>query len=197
MYAVTVGTSAIIGIVAGGVVASVGGAIAVGGTSTVLATEFIKKCNNESSIERAQQAIDDYDTCRNEVVNAWETLKSMCQKISIKVKAFGVEAILQFIWKIYFFIKKQINPEDVINKIALLVANIPIKITGFALLTAAVIGSAGVILNIYELIISAVVIHKKEPHPAAEEIREKVIQINQEIETLEKLKNDLDSECTS
>ena len=60
MITVTVGTSAVVGAAIGGTVAAIGGAIAVGGTGTVIGTQIANKCHNKSLLQRAQEALDEY-----------------------------------------------------------------------------------------------------------------------------------------
>ena len=199
---VTVGTSALIGMVAGGVVAGVGGAVAVAGTGTVVGTQIANKCHNHSLLKRAQEAIDDYSRYRNNIVEAWKKVENMCHTISIKVKSFGVEAILNFAWQTFSSAKDRkgcISVKGIANKLASnipsrMMFNIPVCIG----LCAVAAGTGACAYNVYELVMSAKVIHNKEPHPAAVEIRNNVIvELDNEIEKLQTVKTSLDKKCTS
>ena len=73
--------------------------------------------------------------------------------------------------------------------------NIPVCI-GLAALV--VVGAGACAFNIYELVVSAIVIHKHQPHPAAEEIRNKaIVDLDTEMEKFEELNKSLDMKCTS
>ena len=179
--------------------AGVGGAVAVGGTGTVVGTQIVNKCHNNSLLKRAQEAIDDYSTYRDNVAEAWKKIENMCHAISIKVKLFGVEAIMNFAWQIFYIPKEYIgDTTGILEKLkamgAVFTISIPVSIVSAVL-------AAGTCLcgyNIFELIISAKVIHKKEPHPAAVEIRNKaIIELNTEVKKLEKVKTSLENKCTS
>ena len=176
--------------------ASVGGAVALGGTGTVVGTQIANKCHNSSLLKRAQQAIDEYSGYRDNVVEAWKKIENMCHAISIKVKLFGVESIMQFAWQIFLSAKDSnaINIKGIAKKLKTSRIGIPVCLG----LGALVVGTGAVAYNLYELIISAIVIHKKEPHPAAVEIRNKAIaDLDTEMAYFAKIETSLDKKCTS
>ena len=199
MYTVTVGTSAVIGIAIGGIVGGVGGVVAVGGTGTVVGTQIVNKCHNNSLLKRAQVAIDDYSTYRNSVAEAWKKIENMCHAISIEVKLFGVEAIMNFAWQIFLNAKEYIgDAKGILGKLKAMGEVFAIRIPVSIVLATLAFGISLCGYNIFELVISAKVIHKKEPHPAAVEIRNKaIIELNTEVEKLQKVKTSLDNECIS
>ena len=186
MITVTVGTSAVVGVIAGGIVAGVGGVAALGGTGTVVGTAIANKCHNESLLKRAQQAIDDYKQYRDKIVEVWQKIESMCHAISIKVILFGTEPILNFLWHIFMNFNPSTNDHKTIAKSLLGLATSKIKITLCLGSVASSIASLGLFYNVYEQVLSAKVIHKKEPHPAAVEIQNKaMVELNYEMERLQ------------
>ena len=199
VHAVTGGLS-LAGTVAGGIVAGVGGAVAVAGTGTVVGTQIANKCHNESLLKRAQEAIDEYSRYRNNIAEAWKKVENMCHNISIKVKLFGFEAILNFAWQTFLSAKDckgYISVEEIAKKLASITLRLTVSIPVCIGLCAVAAGTGACAYNLYELVISAKVIHKKEPHPAAVEIRNKVIvELDNEMETLQTVKTSLDKKCT-
>ena len=155
---------------------AVGGAVAVGGTATVLGTQIANKCHNSSLLRRAEQAINEYSGYRNSVVEAWERMRNMCHAISIKVISFGVESIMQFAWQIFLNgdrvdIIGTAERVEAITRARHLVVGIPVCLG----LGALIVGTGLCAYHLYELVISAKVIHKHAPHPAAVEIRNNVM----------------------
>ena len=183
---------------AGGIVAGVGGAVA----GTVAGTHIVHKYHTNSLLDRAQKAIDDYSTYKDNAAEAWKKIENMCYAISTKVKSFGVEVILNFVWQIFLNanLKECIgNAKGIAKKLAVIVKyltiNIPLTIGGLTILA---VGTCLCGYNLYEAITSAKVIHKKKSHPAAVEIRNKtIIELNTEVEKLEKVKTSLENRCTS
>ena len=177
--------------------AGVGGAVALGGTGTVVGTQIANKCHNISLLKRAQEAIDEYSRYRNNIAKAWKKVENMCHTISIKVKSFGAEAILNIVWQTFISAKDSgIGVKEIAKKLAdiRLTVSIPVCIA----LCAFVVGTGACAYNVYELVISAKVIHKKEPHPAAVEIRNKaIVELDTEMEKLQTVKGSLENKCTS
>ena len=173
--------------------AGVGGVAAVGGTGTVVGTQIANKCHNESSLKRAQEAIDDYISYRNKIVELWQKIENMCHAISIKVKIFGAESILQYLWYIYLNFNPFTVDHKVIAKSLSAISKI-IKIpVCLGLIAVVVVGTGGFFFNLYELVLSAIVIHKKQPHPAAVEIRTKaIVELNIEMEKLQTIRDSLE-----
>ena len=195
-YIVTGGLS-LIGVVAGGVTAATGGAVGVAGTATVVGTEIVKKSLNNSLFERAQQAIDEYTKYREDLAESWEKIKTMCYNISIKCKGFGAEALCKLLWTLF-----KTGEKEGLLKVKFLRKSFELSAVAypvcFAVIGAVIVGSAGAALNLYELVGSAKVIHKKEPHPAAVEIREKtIIEVQTEMQELTKLRDLLDESCSA
>ena len=123
----------------------------------------------------------------------------MCYNISIKCKVFGAEAVCKLLWTLF----KTGKEKGLLNVKFLKEAfELSMKFVAYPVYSAAIgaviVGSAAVALNLYELVGSAKVIHKKEPHPAAVEIREKtIIEVQTEIQELTKLRDLLDESCSA
>lgn len=194
MITVTVGTSAVVGMIAGGAVAATGGVVALGGTGTVVGTALANKCHNRSLLDRAQEAIDEYINYRNKLVEVWQKIESISHAISIKVKPFGVESILNYLWYVYLnFNPFTDNHKTIAKSLSAIASNITLKIPVCLGIITVVVGSLGFFYNLFELVLSAKVIHKKEPHPAAVEIQKKVmVELNNEMEKLQILKDSLE-----
>jgi len=198
---VTVGTSAVVGLAIGGTVAAIGGTIAVGGTGTVVGTHIANVWHNESLQQKVQEAMDEYRGYRDDVVKAWKKVENMCHAISVKVNEY-VEAILKYVWQIYQFAKNCKDIGKIVKKMmslgAPLVPTILANIPWFCIGLAAVVGTGACAFNIYQLVMSAKVIHKDEPHPAAKKIRNKaIVDLDNEMKKFKELNKSLDDKCTS
>ena len=121
----------------------------------------------------------------------------MCYNISIKCKGFGAEALCKLLWTLFKTGKKEGLPNVKFLRKSFELSAVAYPVC-FAVIGAVIVGSAGAALNLYELVGSAKVIHKKEPHPAAVEIREKtIIEVQKEIQELSKLRDLLDESCSA
>ena len=180
----------------GGVTAATGGAVGVAGTATVVGTQIVKKSLNSGLFERAQQAIDEYTDYRKVLAESWKKIETMCYNISIKCKVFGAEAVCKLLWILFKGTYKTGKEEGLLSGAFLVKAFelsaklITCPVYSAAIGAAVIVGSAGVALNLYELVGSAKVVHKRKPHPAAVEIREKtIIEVQAEIQELTKLRD--------
>ena len=157
---------------------------------------IVKKSLNNGLFERAQQAIDEYTEYRKDLAESWEKIKTMCYNISIMRKVFGAEVVCKLLWTLF----KTGKEEGLLNVKFLRIAfELSVKFVAYPVYPAAIgvviVGSAAVALK---LVGSAKVIHKKEPHPAAVEIREKtIIEVQKEIQELTKLRDLLDESCSA
>ena len=181
--------------------ASVGGAVALVGTGTVVGTRMAINFHDSSLLKRAQEAINEYSGYKNKIMEAWKKLENLCHNISIKVKSFDVKAILKIAWQAFLYAKDFIVEIGVI-KIAKKLAAMAIRLPNInpvdIALCAVVVGTGVCSYNIIELVRAAKVIHKKEPHPAAVEIRNKaIVELDTEMEKLQTVKESLEDKCIS
>ncbi|XP_065920017.1 uncharacterized protein [Dysidea avara] len=197
-FAPVTGGLSLFGVVAGGVTAATGGAVGAVGTATVVGTQIVKKSLNNGLFKRVQQAIDEYTDYRKGLAESWKKIETMCYNISVKCKVFGAEAVCKLLWTLFKTGKKEgLLDVKFLQKAFELSVKYFVNPLYSTAIGAVIVGSAAVALNLYELVGSAIVIHEKQPHPAAVEIREKtIIEVQTEIQEFTKLRDLLDKSCT-
>ena len=179
--------------VLGGIVITSGATAAVGGTVTVAGAQLVNKCHNEISITKAQEAIDNYNTSRNKIVEKWKKIESICEAISIKVDLFGAEAIIKHLWYIYLNVNSSTNDiKGIAKTLAANVANIVVPPCVCLGVLVATLATGGLLNNICQILVSKEVVKEKKPHPAAVKIRENtIVTLEIEMEALEIMKESL------
>jgi len=182
--------------VVGGVVAGVGGAVGLAGTGTVLGTQVVKKALSKGLLDRAQEEIDQHLRYKNKLVDIMKKIDKMCYEISIRCKVFGAEAVYKLAWTFFNNAKGFITIGMLKTAVeAIKIASQPIWAT---IIAVGVVGTGAITLNLFELVNSAIVVHKNKPHPAAVEIRETtMVQLKEQLAKLKKIYSILNAKCES
>jgi len=176
--------------------AGIGGTIAVAGTGTVIGTQVVKKCLNTTLLERAQAEIDQHYEYKDQLVKTIKKIETMCYKISIKCKVFGAEAVYTVAWRFFGKAKAKDSIDMKAVKTALGFAQVAFQSVYGVIVAVGVVGTGAIALNLFELVNSAIVIHKKEPHPAAVEIRKvTIVQMEVNLTKLRKVYDLLTAKC--
>ena len=157
---------------------------------------MVKKSLIQSLLKRAQEEIDQHVRYKNKLVEIMNKIDKICYEISIRCKDFGAEAVYNLAWR--FFNKVQDAANIEMLKTAISVVNIASQPFWAAVLAVGVVGTGAITLNLFELVNSVKVVHKKEPHPAAVEIRETtIVQLREQLTKLNKIHDKLNAKCES